>query len=73
MKFQYQKEVSVKMKYQKERREEFQKWMNWIVRVGTAMQRSNLMLILYERKTNIKSVLISKYKNDNSFVEKMLM
>ena len=41
---------------ERERKEDFQKQMNEVVRVDTAMQILNLMTFLYEKKTMIESV-----------------
>ena len=44
-----------------------------IVRNDAIKQRSNLMLILYERKLAVESLSISKQKNGLLFQKKMIM
>ena len=47
-------DVSVKLWYQKEKRESFQKQMIYFVRVDAKIQRLNLMLILYGKKDDVR-------------------
>ena len=48
-----------KVEYQRERKKDFQKYMNDVVRVDAPKQRLNLMLVLYEKKTIFEAVSIS--------------
>ena len=57
-----------------ERKKEFsQRQTIEVVRGDAAMQKWNLTLILYERKTMIHSVLTSNYKHRLLFQKKLLM
>ena len=55
-------EVPVKLEYQGEKKEKFQRQMIDTVCKDAVKQRSNLVLILPERKTITETVLISKFK-----------
>ena len=57
----------MKVEYQREKKKDFQRQMFEIARDEAVMQISNLMLILYERKTMIELVVISNYKNELPF------
>ena len=56
--------LSVEVESQIEKKEDFQRQIIEISHDDAKMQKSNLMLIMFERKTMIELVLISSFEHE---------